>query len=374
MKCFASDNAAGVHPAVLEAIARANVGHAIGYGDDDWTLRAERRFRELLGRSVDVYFVYNGTGANTLSAAALLEPYQALVCTDMAHVNVDEAGAPERFGGCKVISVPSHEGRIDHEQLDRVFDHLGFVHTSQPGMVTITESTEVGTVYGPEEIRAIAEIAHSHGALLHIDGARIANAVASVRWEDWGSDLTPTERLRRLTFDSGADVVSFGATKNGLLFGEALIVSPGVERARHIPFVRKQAMQLHSKMRFIAAQFEAILTDDLWFQSAAAANRAARRLANGLGSIAGESVAGRTEVAGERKSGAPISVRPVEANGVFATVPPGWIEPLRRVAHFYTWDERRGEIRLMTAFDTTDADVDRFVDEARALYAADESG
>lgn len=329
---FASDNGAGVHPEILAAIAAANVGHALAYGADPWTARAVDAFRSHFGPAAEVFFVFNGTGANVLGIQSLTQPYEAVICADYAHINVDECGAPERFTGCKLIGVPAPAGRVTPDAVAGVLHGIGVQHHVQPRVISISQSSEYGTVYPPAEIRALADFAHAHDLLLHMDGARIANAAASL-------DVP----LRAITVDAGVDVLSFGGTKNGLLGAEAVVLFDPA-RAATFRFIRKQGMQLASKMRFVAAQFEALLGTDLWLRSAGHANAMARRLGDGLRGIPGVTV-----------------THPVEANGVFAILPRDAIAPLQEEMFFYVWDEGRNEVRLMASFDTTPDDVDRFV-------------
>ena len=270
-RSFASDNAAGAHPAVLEAVARANEGHALAYGEDRWTRECEGAFNELFG-DVTTLLTFNGTGANVLALACLLGPAEAVVCTDWAHVATDETGAPERILGAKLIDLPSVDGKLRPEQVSGLAHLLGVPHHAQPGVVSITQSTELGTVYSPDEVAAICDAAHRLGMTVHIDGARIANATAAL-----GGDVAA---LRSFTVDAGVDVVTFGGTKNGLLGGEAVVfLRP--ELARRARYVRKQVTQLPSKMRFVAAQFLALLAEDRWLQLAAHSNAMAGSPARG---------------------------------------------------------------------------------------------
>ncbi len=339
---FASDNTAGAHPAVLEAIARANRGHAPAYGDDPLTARAVERFREHLGPDVAVFFVFGGTAANVLGLQAVLASHEAVICADLAHINVDECGAPEKFIGCKLLPLPAPDGKLTPEGVRSRLRGIGVPHHVQPRVVSVTQATEYGTVYRPDELRTLAEVAHGNGLLLHMDGARLANAAASLGLP-----------LRALTGEVGVDLLSFGGTKNGLLGAEAVVFFDR-ERARAFPFIRKQGMQLASKMRFLAAQLDALLADDLWLRNARCANAMARRLA--------ERVAGIPEIR---------LTQPVEANAVFAVVPPAVVRRLQAEYHFYLWDERRSEVRWMTSFDTTEADVDAFADAIRRAVEAE---
>ena len=339
-RAFASDNNAGAHPEVLAALAAANSGHVRAYGDDPWTARAVECLRGHFGRDADVHFVFGGTAANVLGLQCVTQPYHAVVCAETAHIAVDECGAPERFTGCKLITLRTREGKLLPEQLPPLLHRLGDQHHSQPRVVSVSQSTELGTVYRPAELRALADAAHAHGLLLHVDGARLANAAAAL-------DVP----LRAITTDAGVDLVSVGGTKNGMLGAEAVVFLNGTG-APDFKFVRKSGMQLASKMRFLAAQFEALFAGDLWKRSADHANRMAARLARAIEGIPGVRLA-----------------RPVEANGVFVFLPRAAIAPLQQRSFFYVWDEATCECRWMTAFDTTEEDVDRFAAAVREVVA-----
>lgn len=332
MRSFASDNNAGIHPEILAAIAAANTGHVRAYGDDPYTARAIERFRHHLGPNVEVFFVFNGTGANVLGIQALARPHQAVICADLAHINVDECGAPEKIAGCKLLGVPAPDGKLTPAAIAARMRGIGDQHHVQPRVVSISQSSEYGTVYSAAEVRALADYAHANGLLLHMDGARIANAAAAL-------DLP----LRAVTADAGVDVLSFGGTKNGLMGGEAVVFFDPFH-AESFRFLRKQGMQLASKMRFVAAQFDALLADDLWLRNARHANAMARRLADGLRPIPGVTI-----------------TQSVDANAVFAILPRARVSALQAEAYFYLWDEAQSEARLMASFDTTEADVDQFV-------------
>ncbi|MDI6713225.1 MAG: low specificity L-threonine aldolase [Anaerosomatales bacterium] len=339
-RMFASDNASGAHPAVLDAIRAANVGHAYAYGDDDWTRAAEAVVRRHLGDEARAFFVFNGTGANVTALAAMIRPYEAVICPATAHINVDECGAPERFTGGKLIAVPTPDGKLTPEMVERAIFGVGVEHHSQPRVVSISQSTEYGTVYRPDEIVALAEVAHRHGMYLHVDGARISNAAASLG-----------RSLKDMIADSGVDVLSFGGTKNGMLFGEAVVfLREGL--GEDFRFVRKQGAQLASKMRFIAAQFVALYGGDLWLENARHANEMARVLAEGMAAVPGVRI-----------------TQPVEANEVFAVLPCEAIAPLAEEFGFYVWDERAGEVRWVASWDTTPEDVAAFVAGARRILA-----
>ena len=337
---FASDNHAGAHPEVIEAIAAANHGHANAYGADPQTALVAELFREHFGSDAQAFLMFNGTGANVASLDAVTRGHESAICTEVAHMNVDECGAPERIAGTKLLTVATEHGKLTPEDVGRWRDKRGDEHFAQPRVVSITESTEVGTVYTADEIAAIAATAHELDMLVHVDGSRLANAAASL-------DLP----LRAITTDAGVDVLSFGGTKNGLLFGEAVVfLRPGLGEG--FEFVRKQLGQLASKMRFVAAQFEVLLGTDLWLRSAVHANSMAVRLAEAVTAIDGIEV-----------------VHPVQANGVFARFDRPAIDRLLDAWDydhpFYVWDEDENVVRWMCAWDTTEEDVDAFAGAVR---------
>jgi threonine aldolase len=330
-RSFASDNNAGVHREVIEAIARANEGHVVAYGDDPYTRSAIAKFEEHFGKGIAVFFTFNGTGANVLGLQALNRPYHAVLCSDYAHIYTDECAAPEKHIGCKLLPLPHQDGKISLDSVRHAYHGIGDQHHVQARVISITQSTEMGTVYKPEEIRALAAFAHERKMFLHMDGARIANAAASLG-----------QTLRQATRDLGVDVLSFGGTKNGIMGGEAVIFfNPAL--SEDFLFLRKQGMQLASKMRFIAVQFEALLTDDLWLRSAQHANRMAKVL--------------EAEV---RKIPQVRVVWKVEANGVFAQIPQHAIEKIKERYFFYPWIEEECIVRWMCSFDTTEEDVKEF--------------
>ena len=331
IRSFASDNNAGVHPEVLAAITSANEGHVVGYGDDPYTESAKKKFEEHFGTGIEVYFTFNGTGANVLGLQALTRPYNAILCSDYAHICVDECGAPEKHTGCKLISLPHQDGKITVDAVKHAYHGIGDQHHVQAKVISITQSTEMGTVYTPEEIRALARFAHERDMFLHMDGARIANAAASLR-----------QTLRQATRDLGVDVLSFGGTKNGMMGGEAVVFFDKSLSADFL-YLRKQGMQLASKMRFIAVQFEALLTNDLWRRSAEHANQMARVL--------------EVEV---RKIPQVRIAWPVEANGVFAQIPSHAVEKIKERYFFYPWVEEQCIVRWMCSFDTTEKDIKDF--------------
>jgi len=331
IRSFASDNNAVVHPEVLEAIRHANEGHAVGYGDDPHTESAVGKFREQFGADVEVFFVFNGTAANTLSLQALTRPFHAVLCPELSHIYTDECGAPEKFTGCKLVPLPAPEGKLTVEAVAEAYHGIGDQHHVQPRVISITQATEMGTVYKPAEIEELARFAHEREMFLHMDGARISNAVAAQR-------LT----LRQATRDLGVDVLSFGGTKNGLMGAEAVVFFRP-ELAQNFLFVRKQGMQLASKMRYMSAQMEALLTNDLWRRNAEHANRMAQLLEQALRKIP------RIKI-----------VYPVQANGVFAQIPREAVEKIQERYFFYVWSEAESVVRWMCSFDTTEEDVREF--------------
>jgi threonine aldolase len=337
-RSFASDNNAVVHPEVLEAIGRANVGHAVGYGDDAHTESAVGKFQEQFGEDVAVFFVFNGTAANVLSLQALARPFHAVLCPELSHIYIDECGAPEKLTGCKLLPLAAPDGKLTVETVERAYHGIGDQHHVQPRVISITQSTEMGTVYKTEEVEALARFAHERQMFLHMDGARISNAVAA-------QGLT----LRQGTRDLGVDVLSFGGTKNGLMGVEAVVFFRP-ELALDFRFMRKQGMQLASKMRFMSAQMEALLTNDLWRRNAEHANRMARLLEEEMQKIP------RVKI-----------VYPVEANGVFAEIPREAIEKVLERYFFYVWSEEESVVRWMCSFDTTEEDVREFTKFVRSV-------
>ena len=331
---FASDNAAGVHPAVLEAIDRANAGHALAYGDDRWTNSAAARIQEILGGDAKVLFVFGGTGANVVGLRTAVDSYQAVLCAESSHLWRDECAAPERFLGCKIVPITTHDGKLRPEDVSAHVHGVGDVHHAQPRVVSVSQSTEWGTVYTPDELRALADIAHENGMLLHVDGARLANAAAALG--------VP---LGALGAEVGVDVMTLGGTKLGMLAGDAVAIFDDGLKAR-AGYFQKQAMQLVSKMRFVAAQFDALLTDDLWLELATHANDMARQLGDQLHAVDGVSL-----------------VQPVQTNMVYARFPEELAARIQQEVgpfHHPTRDHTVG--RLVTAWDTQRSDVTAFVD------------
>ncbi|NLH58754.1 MAG: low specificity L-threonine aldolase [Clostridiales bacterium] len=331
-KSFASDNNSIVHPKVMEALERVNSGHYLSYGEDPITSKVEERFREIFGPSSETFFVFSGTAANLTGLSALMKPYNAVICPDSAHIKVDECGAVERFSGSSLLTVKTADGKLRPHMLDPYLGHIGVEHSPQPSVISITQSTELGTVYTIEELKALCSYAHSKGLLVHMDGARLANAAASL-------DCS----LRAMTTDVGVDLLSFGGSKNGLMVGEAVVFTRG-DLAEGFKYIRKQAGQLASKMRYIAAQFDALLTDDLWLKNAKQANKLASLLAEELKKIPGIRI-----------------TRPVEANALFVNMPAEAASRLMETYPFYLMNKETGEYRWMTSFDMVDQDIYDFV-------------
>jgi threonine aldolase len=331
VRSFASDNNAGIHRQVLKAISAANRGHAVGYGDDPFTTSAVQKFKQHFGEDAEVFIVFNGTAANCLSLRALTVSFHAVICTAVAHIYTDECGAPEKFTGCKLIPIGAPDGKLTVESVHHAYHGIGDQHHVQPRVVSITQATETGTVYKPDEIKSLARFAHEHEMFLHMDGARIANAAAALG-----------KSLRQATRDLGVDVLSFGGTKNGLMGAEAVVFFDD-KLAHNFQYQRKQGMQLASKMRFISAQFDALLTNNLWLQNAQHANRMARLLEKEVTKIPQVKI-----------------VYKVEANGVFAKIPRQAIAKLQKRYFFYVWNEEESVVRWMCSFDTTAEDVQQF--------------
>src|SRR5437899_257210 len=330
-RSFASENNAGSHPEVLKAISAANHGHAVGYGDDPYTNSAVQKFKQHFGDDAEVFIVFNGTAANCLSLKALTHSFHAVICTEAAHIYTDECGAPEKFTGCKLIPIAAPDGKLTVESVSYAYHGIGDQHHVQPRVVSITQATEMGTVYKPDEITALARFAHDRDMFLHMDGARIANAAASLGLS-----------LRQATRDLGVDVLSFGGTKNGLMGAEAVVFFDK-KLSRNFQYLRKQGMQLASKMRFISAQLDTLLSNDLWLKNAQHANRMARLLQKEIGKIHQVKI-----------------VYKVEANGVFARIPQPAIAKLQKRYFFYVWNEGQSVVRWMCSFDTTEEDVQKF--------------
>lgn len=341
---FASDNYSGIHPEVLAAIAEANDGHQGAYGSDVYTARLQEVVRAHFGEASEAFPVFNGTGANVTGLQSMLPRWGAVIAASTAHINVDEGGAPEKIGGFKLLTVPTDDGKLTPELIDREAWGWGDEHRAQPLVVSITQSTELGTLYTPDEVRTIADHAHGHGMKLHMDGARLSNAAAALG--------VPFAAFTR---DAGVDVLSFGGTKNGAMLGEAVVVL-NPEASDGLVYSRKFNMQLSSKMRFVSAQLVALLEGDLWLRNARHANAMAARL--------------RAEIEQGIAAGTITGVsftQPTQANGVFAMLPDGVADRLRESFRFYDWDPARNEVRWMCSFDTHEDDVDAFVAELSRL-------
>lgn len=337
MRSFGSDNHSGVSPEILAAIAAANVDHDLAYGDDQWTLRLDQLFKDTFGPQAKPYLVFNGTGANVLCIDAMCRSHEAVVCAETAHINVDECGAPQRIVGCRLLTVPTPCGKLTPDLVRTQLHGFGFEHHSQPKAISIAQPTELGTLYTPDEVRALADLAHEHGMYLHMDGARLANAAVALG-----------KTFKELTTDCGVDCLSFGGTKNGMLMGEsAVMLNPALDV--DLKYRRKQMAQLCSKMRFTAAQFEAYLSSGIWQRNARHSNAMAQRLLAGLQGLP------RVEV-----------VYPVQVNSVFVRLPREVWTALLDDYFFYDWDEADNVVRWMCSFDTTEADIEDFLAKLKA--------
>lgn len=329
---FGSDNHSGISPEVIDAIVKANSEHALAYGDDEYTARLESLIKETFGENARIYLVFNGTGANVLNIDAMCRSHHAVICADTAHINVDECGAPQRIVGCRLLTLPTPDGKLTPELVKHHLHGFGFEHHSQPRAISITQSTELGTLYTLDEIRALAELAHSYNMYLHVDGARLANAAVALGCS-----------MKEMTTDQGVDCLSFGGTKNGLLMGEsAILLNPALDF--DMKYRRKQMAQLCSKMRFMAVQFEAYLTTGLWRRNAEHSNRMAQLLYNELKDVEGVKI-----------------MYPVQVNSVFAQLPREVWQSLQKEYFFYDWDEAENVVRWMCSFDTTEEDIHQFV-------------
>lgn len=340
-KTFASDNYAGVHPSVMEALLDANTGHAASYGADEYTSAAISKFKKYFGDDIEVYFVYNGTGANVLGLQILTHSFNSVLCAELAHINVDESTAPEKMLGCKLIPVHAPNGKMTPKAIRDKIQRIGDQHHPQASVISLSQSTEYGTVYSIDELKSIAAVAREYNLFFHMDGSRISNAAVSLNRD-----------FVDFTRDVGVDVLSFGGTKNGMMFGEAVVAfNPAM--SQQLKYYRKQSMQLHSKMRFIGAQFDAMLTNDVWKKNAQHANRMARLLEQELRQFSEIQI-----------------TQSVDANGIFAIIPQKVISPLQQESFFYVWNERTSEVRLMCAFDTSEEDVKNFGNKLRTLLAS----
>ncbi len=332
-KSFASDNWAAACPEVMEALIKANTEYAPAYGDDIFTQKAVLEFRKLFGEQAEIFFVYNGTAANILALTSVSHSFNAVITSEHSHVNVDECGGFENFSGAKLLDIPTKDGKLSPEMILPFVEANRYPHQSVPKVISITQATEVGTVYTNKEIKELADFAHKYNLLLHVDGARIANAVVAQN-TDFKSMIT----------DTGVDMLSFGGTKNGIMFGEAVVfLKP--ELAKHFELFRKQGMQLHSKMRFISVQFTALLQNNVWKNNALYANKMAQYLTEKLLEIPGIQI-----------------TQKVESNGIWAIIPKNLAEKMQDAHFFYPWDESKDEYRLMCSWDTTKEEIDRFID------------
>jgi len=340
MKSFASDNYSGIHNQIIKAIIDANSGHEISYGEDSYTLETQKLFEQSFGK-VKVLYAFNGTGANVIGLKCYTLPFEAIITSQYSHIVVDECGAPVQSIGCSVITLPTTDGKIRPEQIEPYLAQKGNVHHSQPKVISISQCTELGTVYTIGELKALCDFAHDNGLYVHMDGARIANAAVALGVS-----------LREATVDYGIDIMSFGGTKNGMMIGEAVLIF-NEKLAENAPFYQKQSAQLYSKNRFIAAQFGAVLKDELWKETARHSNKMARLLSAELSDIKGISITQKTD-----------------ANGIFAVLPREITPALQEEFHFYIWDETTNEARLMCSFDTTEEEVFSF---AQAIRKATEN-
>ena len=340
MRSFASDNNSGVHPLVMEAIAKANDNHAVGYGDDPWTAAATDKIRAVFGPSADPFFVFNGTGANSVALQAVTRPFNSILCATTAHIYVDECGAPARLTGCAVTPIPTPDGKLTPELIRPYLCNFGVCHHSQPKAVYISQVSELGTVYTIEEVRALADLLHAYHMYLHMDGARLANACAHLNCT-----------MKQVTVDAGVDILSFGGTKNGMMMGES-VISFRPEISENLAFYRKQSAQLASKLRYLSAQFIPYLTDNLWLENALRANISAEKLADVL-----------------RQYPEIHFTQAVESNQLFFTIPEKPLKKLQEKYFFYMWNEANREARLVTSWDTSGEDIARFEQDLKEAFA-----
>lgn len=340
MRSFASDNNSGVHPRVMEALIQANDNHAVGYGDDPWTAAATAKLKEVFGASADPYFVFNGTGANSVALQAVTRSFHSILCAETAHINVDECGAPGRLTGCALVTIPTPDGKLTPELIRPRLHNFGVCHHSQPKAVYISQVSELGTVYTIDEVRAIADLLHSYDMYLHMDGARLANACAALNCS-----------MKQLTVDAGVDILSFGGTKNGMMMGEA-VISFRLEISENLPFFRKQSAQLASKLRYLSAQFIPYLENNLWLENAMKANISAAKVAEIL-----------------RKYPQIRFTQPVESNQIFFTLPAEALRKLQENYFFYMWNEETNEARFVTSWDTSGEDIARLEETLKEIFA-----
>lgn len=332
MRSFASDNNSGVHPLVMQALINANDGHAVGYGDDEWTSKAVLKLKEIFGNEASPFFVFNGTGANSVALQAVTRPFNSILCAETAHINVDECGAPGRMTGCYIVTIPTEDGKLTPELIKPHLHNFGVCHHSQPKAVYISQVSELGTIYTVEEVKAISELLHSYNMYLHMDGARLANACAYLNCS-----------MKEITVDAGVDILSFGGTKNGMMMGEA-VISFRPEVTENLAYIRKQSAQLASKLRYMSAQFLPYLENNLWLENARHANKCALKLADALSKF--------DEIKFTQK---------IESNQLFFILPADVLAKLQEKYFFYVWNDARNEARLVTSWDTTDEDIDSFI-------------
>lgn len=338
MRSFASDNNSGVHPLVMEALIKANEDHAVGYGDDPWTAAAVAKIKSIFGEAASPFFVFNGTGANSVALQAVTRSFNSILCAETAHINVDECGAPARMTGCVVVTIPTSDGKLTPELIKPRLHNFGVCHHSQPKAVYISQVSELGTVYTIEEVKVIADLLHAHNIYLHMDGARLANACAYLNCS-----------MKQITVDAGVDILSFGGTKNGMMMGEA-VISFRPEITENLQYYRKQSAQLASKLRYLSAQFIPYLENNLWLENATKANISAVKLAEALKQY--------PQIQFTQK---------VETNQIFFTIPS---EPLKKLLEryfFYMWNEENNEARLVTSWDTTGEDITRFEQDLKKV-------
>lgn len=340
MRSFASDNNSGVHPLVMEAVVNANNNHAVGYGGDPWTEAATSKIKEVFGSDATPFFVFNGTGANSVSLQAVTRSFNSILCAETAHINVDECGAPARMTGCALVTIATPDGKLTPEFIRPHLHNFGVCHHSQPKAAYISQVSELGTIYTVEEVKAIAALLHSHNMYLHMDGARLANACAYLGCS-----------MKELTVDAGVDILSFGGTKNGMMMGEA-VVSFRPEITENLPYYRKQSAQLASKLRYLSAQFIPYLENDLWLQNAVKANNSALKLAEAL-----------------RQYPQIQFTQKVESNQLFFTIPEASLKKLQEHYFFYMWNEANNEARLVTSWDTTDEDINGLIEVLKIAFS-----
>lgn len=332
MRSFSSDNWSGVHPKIMEALMEANIDQQAAYGGDDYTRRAQAMFKDIFGPDASVHFVFNGTAANIMALESLTRSFNSVICSEHAHIHMDECGAMEKHTGVKLITIPTENGKITPEQILPHIKSERYPHQSEPAVISITQVTELGTLYSIAEIKELADLAHQYGLYLHVDGARISNAVAALNTD-----------FKTMISDTGVDVLSFGGTKAGLMFGEAVVfLKPGLDK--YLELYRKQGMQLASKMRFIAAQFITFLSSDIWKENALQANNMAMYLAEKLSAF--------PQVKFSQE---------VQSNGIWAIIPKDFAQKMQNAQFFYPWDEKKSEYRIMTSWDTTKEEIDSFI-------------